>query len=178
MIDLLQTSHPDLVLTDFRKDDMDVLVRYLNDPELYRNTLSIPYPYAMKNAIAYFRQVRKFEIKYRKRKDWVLRIDNSLIGGVGALLNFGPESHKTEIGYWIASPFRGKGMMSAAVNALVDHLFTDWHFVRLEANVFTHNPASCRVLEKCGFTREGTLKKAFLKDGIYMDSFLYARVKV
>lgn len=45
-----------------------------------------------------------------------------------------------------------------------------------EAPVFAWNPASMRVLEKCGYTREGVMRKSVFKDGELIDSVLYARV--
>ncbi len=60
-------------------------------------------------------------------------------------------------GYWLAEPFWGRGIMTAAAHACVDHVFADLPVVRLEAPVFAWNPASMRVLEKCGFAREGVL---------------------
>jgi len=177
MTDRIQTSYPGMILAPIEKEDLETLVLHLNDLELYRNTLSIPHPYTMNDAINYFRQVRNFERKYGKRKEWSIRYNSRLIGGAGALMNYGPDSHKTEIGYWLASPYRGKGMMSAAVMALTRQLFSEWGFVRLEANVFSYNPASCRVLEKCGFEQEGVLKKFCKKDGEYLDTFLYSLLK-
>ena len=48
--------------------------------------------------------------------------------------------------------------------------------VRIDAAVFAWNPASMRVLEKCGFVREGVLRRSIFKDGQLIDSVLYARI--
>jgi RimJ/RimL family protein N-acetyltransferase len=55
---------------------------------------------------------------------------------------------------------------------------TDWHFlVKITAHVFTLNPASARVLEKCGFVQEGLLRKHFFKDGQFIDTWMFALFK-
>jgi RimJ/RimL family protein N-acetyltransferase len=67
--------------------------------------------------------------------------------------------------------------MSAAVRATVEYVFSRDAVVRLEAPVFEWNPASMRVLEKCGFVREGVLRRSVFKDGQLIDTVLYARIK-
>lgn len=46
--------------------------------------------------------------------------------------------------------------------------------MKITAHVFATNPASARVLQKCGFVQEGYLKKHYLKDGQYPDARLFA----
>ena len=66
--------------------------------------------------------------------------------------------------------------MTAAVRAMSDHAFSPLGFCRIETPVFAWNPASMRVLEKCGFVREGVLRQSVFKDGELIDSVLYAQV--
>jgi RimJ/RimL family protein N-acetyltransferase len=67
--------------------------------------------------------------------------------------------------------------MTAAVRGTVDYIFSQFDLVRLEAPVFEWNPASMRVLEKCGFVREGVMRRSVEKDGQIIDAALYARVR-
>ena len=67
--------------------------------------------------------------------------------------------------------------MTAAVKATADYIFGHFDMERLEAPVFEWNPASMRVLEKCGFLREGVLRRSVVKDGRLISSVLYARVR-
>lgn len=80
------------------------------------------------------------------------------------------------IGYWLAEALWGRGIMSAAVEAVSRHAFARLGFARLEARVFAWNPASMRVLEKCGYEREGRLRRSVFKDGELIDAVLYARL--
>ena len=67
-------------------------------------------------------------------------------------------------------------MTLGAVRAIVAHATGALGFARLEAPVFAWNPASMRVLEKCGFDREAVMRKSVFKDGELIDSVLYAKL--
>ena len=82
-----------------------------------------------------------------------------------------------KIGYWLAEPFWGRGIATDAVRAVVDYAFAGFDLMRIEAYVFEWNPASCRVLEKAGFTLEGRLRKTVTKDGKTIDELLYGLVR-
>ena len=98
------------------------------------------------------------------------------------------QSHVAEVGYWIGEPFMGKGYITEALQAL-----TDWVFLgegkdekgesvrkwkRLVGGVFEGNEASMRVLEKCGYVKEGILKGHVEKHGVVMDLHWYGLRKV
>ena len=67
--------------------------------------------------------------------------------------------------------------MTAAVRATAEFVLGHFDLVRLEAPVFEWNPASMRVLEKCGFVREGVQRKGVFKEGRIIDAVIYARVR-
>jgi RimJ/RimL family protein N-acetyltransferase len=67
--------------------------------------------------------------------------------------------------------------MTAVVQRLCRHAFDEYGLAKITAHVFSHNPASARVLEKCGFQEEGFLRKHFLKDGQFVDARLFALLK-
>jgi [ribosomal protein S5]-alanine N-acetyltransferase len=87
------------------------------------------------------------------------------------------KSHRAEIGYWIAKPYWNRGIMTAVVRRACQCAFEEFGLIKIIAHVFDANPASARVLEKCGFEQEGYLKKHYLKDGQYLDVRLYARLR-
>ena len=82
-----------------------------------------------------------------------------------------------EIGYWLAKPFWGRGIMTAVVRTLCDYAFAEFGLVKISAHVFANNPASARVLEKCGFVREGLLRRHYHKDGQYFDGLALGLLK-
>lgn len=95
-------------------------------------------------------------------------------GGIGLAPQ--PDVHRrsAELGYWLGEAFWNRGIMTAAVRTFTTHAFDEYDLLRIFAGVFSTNPASMRVLEKAGYTREGILKKSVVKDGQVLDQVLYA----
>lgn len=165
-------------LTEFRQEDKLNLLRYLNDPVIYQNTLTIPNPYTEADADKWLETTRANREKYGRLTNWAIRHrEAGLIGGIGSFVHTGIEGHRDEIGYWLAAPFRGQGIMTEVVRKLSDYWFETRPLVRIEAWVFSHNPASARLLEKAGFQREGFGRKFAMKDGAYLDAILMAKVR-
>ena len=100
-----------------------------------------------------------------------------MIGGVGFTGLESGKSHCSEIGYWLARPFWGRGIMTAVLHKAIELGFERLGLVKLTAHVFAGNVASARVLQKCGFLQEGFLRKHYLKDGKYLDAMAYGLVR-
>jgi ribosomal-protein-alanine N-acetyltransferase len=167
-----------IVLTEFRLEDKSNLVRYLNDPVIYLNTLTIPKNYTEADADKWLEITQANLAKHGRLTNWAIRHrETGLIGGIGRMALTGMEGHRDEIGYWLAAPFRGQGIMTEVVRKLSGHLFSSTPLVRIEAHVYEYNPASARLLEKAGFQREGLCRKFAVKDGQYIDAILLAKIK-
>ena len=67
--------------------------------------------------------------------------------------------------------------MTAVVQRLCRHAFDEYGLAKITAHVFSHNPASARVLEKCSFQEEGFLRKHFLKRGQLIDARLFGLLR-
>ena len=80
--------------------------------------------------------------------------EGAVVGIVKALVT----EHRAQVGYVVHEPFRGRGFATRAVEALVQRLEAEPGISRIWATCALDNPASARVLEKCGFEREGILK--------------------
>lgn len=153
------------------------LMEIINDPEIARRTLTIPYPYTSKDADWWIQQREQERNCDEPQRSWAIRNgEGQLCGGIGSHFKYGFNSHKDEIGYWLMRDLWGKGIMTEVVAKFVEFCSTERGLIRLEAPVFDFNAASGRVLEKNGFLLEGTARKAYSKDGAYFDSLLYARV--
>ena len=81
-------------------------------------------------------------------------VKGEAVGGIGIHPLDDVKCRSAEIGYWLSESLWGKGIMSDAVRSLVPVAFERYDIVRLQAGIFSNNPASMRVQEKCGFTRE------------------------
>jgi ribosomal-protein-alanine N-acetyltransferase len=165
-------------LSEFRSSDKPALIQHLNDRDIYERTLRIPFPYAEKDAGEWLTLYAKTTEQQGRPVHWAIRnAADALIGGCGFSDFQMGKSHRAEIGYWLAKPVWGRGIMTAVVQCLCQHAFEEFGLVKIIAHVHPHNPASARVLDKCGFQQEGYLRKHFLKDGQFIDAKLFALLK-
>jgi len=96
--------------------------------------------------------------------------DGTKIGTVFHFLN----GNYMEIGYILAPNERKKGYGSEAIKIIVDYLFLSKELVRVQAITGVNNLASCRVLEKAGFTKEGRMRNSGFIRGVWQDGVLYS----
>ena len=151
MSDLLSANFEisdELSLTEIRFSDKDSIVKHINDPEIYKNTLHIPYPYFEKDAEEFISICRRFEELFSHVDQFAIRLNGEMIGAIGFLYSSGESSHKAEIGYWISPFHRRKGIITKAINKILEIGFGEKGLFRIEANVFSDNIASKKVLEK------------------------------
>lgn len=152
-------------------EDASSLVQHANNPRVARNLRDgFPYPYAMDDAR------RWLEMVGENRTDLILaiEIDGMAAGGIGIHAGKDVYRYNGEIGYWLSEVHWGRGIMSDAVAALVDHAFLQTRWLRIFATIFQHNISSMRVLEKCGFTLEAIHKLTVMKEGELLDEHLFA----
>jgi RimJ/RimL family protein N-acetyltransferase len=167
-----------LQLSEFRSSDKPALIQHLNEPDIYQRTLRIPFPYTDASADEWLALVAKMSEQQGRATNWAIRTaDDALIGGCGFDGFQVGKSHRAEVGYWLAKPFWGQGIMTAVVQRVCRHAFEEFGLVKITAHVFSHNPASARVLEKCGFQEEGFLRKHYLKDGQCVDARLFGLLR-
>ena len=139
-----------LVLRPPALADAPALVHLLDDCRIAHNTLRIPYPYVLADARAFITSANKTgdELVF-------LITRKNAPGAIGAcgiarLTHAGPE-----LGYWVGVPFWGLGYAAEAARAVVNHAFDELGHEFLLAGARVSNPASRRVLEKCGFKWTG-----------------------
>lgn len=167
-----------ILLSEFQPSDQAACVEHLNEKEIYDRTLRIPYPYT-KESFAQWLAILEHSLReHGQPVNWAIRNESArLIGGVGFDgLEIG-KSHLAEIGYWLAKPYWGRGIMTAVVRRASRHAFDAWGLAKITAHVFAGNAASMRVLEKCGFRQEGFLRKHHVKDGRLLDAHLFGLLR-
>ncbi len=165
-------------LSELEKGDESALVKWLNDEVIYHNTLRIPLPYKIEHARDFIYYTRLMRKEHNKPTEWAIRNPaGEMIGCIGFSRIYGKYAHKDEMGYWLATPYRGKGIMTRVIAVVSDWGFEQFDLWRLEAPVFPHNPASGKVLEKNGFVAEGILHNYVLKENKPMNVIMYAKIK-
>lgn len=155
-------------------DDIDSLVRHANDPLVSRSLgHHFPYPYTHEDARIFISQALHLPDKRR----YAIEINGEASGGIGVRPGEGMERHSAELGYWLGRAYWNEGIVSAAVAAVVPLALRELRLYRLQARVLADNPASMRVLEKCGFVHEATLHRLAVKDDRVLDMLIYAMVR-
>jgi [ribosomal protein S5]-alanine N-acetyltransferase len=162
------------VVRDWDRSDKPALVRAANNRNIWRNLAHrFPHPYTEADADQWFETLERMSVPMH----WAIQVDGQALGAIGAQPGDGVDARSARFGYWLSEPYWGRGIMSAACRTVSDLVLRDFDIERLEARVFAWNPASMRVLEKCGFEREGLLRRSVFKDGHVIDAVLYARVR-
>jgi RimJ/RimL family protein N-acetyltransferase len=146
-IPVLETAR--LILRAPRLGDAKAITALANDRQVAENTARIPHPYRITDAKDWIAGANKTpnEVQYV-----ITLADRTLIGGCGLVVRDDPVP---EIGYWLGQPHWRKGYATEAVRALIDHAFDDLDYEALQSSARVTNPASRRVLEKCGFQWTG-----------------------
>lgn len=88
-----------------------------------------------------------------------------------------PHSRKTRLGYWLGSEYQGKGLMTAAARAAVDHVFSRMKFNRIEIGTMAENARSRAVAERLGFMQEGISKQCYSPEDDRSDRVWYALLR-
>lgn len=96
-------------LSEFRLDDRDRLAEALNDEEIARNTLTVPYPYTLDDADWWLTERGIRKNAGMAQTNWAIRnSEGRVCGGIAIHGKYGPKSHKDEIGYWLMRPLWDK----------------------------------------------------------------------
>ena len=164
-IPVLETAR--LTLRAPRLGDAKVVATLANDRRIAENTARLPYPYRLADA-------QEFIARANARAAETLFVITTRQGAViGACGLTAPQDETPEIGYWLGVKHWGKGYATEAVRALIDHAFTDLDCDALQSAARVTNPASRRVLEKCGFqwTGAGLNRVRALASSVPIDRF-------
>jgi len=163
------------VVRSYRHDDAEALVKYANNPNVSRYMRdSFPYPYTMADARSWLRYAVDID---HAETHFAIDCNREAVGGLGFTRFPGERRFTAEFGYWLGEAFWGRGIATAAVGGFVDWLWRETDLQRVQAGVFKPNAASRRVLEKCGFAYESTLQRDVFKDGRFVDTQLFVKLR-
>lgn len=135
----------------------------------------LPYPYTEQDAVEYIKAMLAAD--ETETFAFAVTVDNRAVGSIGVFRQGNIHRQTAELGYYIAESCWGKGMMTEAVKQTCAYVFEHSDIIRIYAEPFSHNAASCRVLEKAGFQYEGTLRSGAVKNGKVIDMKMYSLLR-
>lgn len=133
----------------------------------------LPYPYTEQDGVDYISAMLSAD----ENETFAITIDGKAIGSIGVFRQGNIHRQTAELGYYIAEEYWGKGIMTEAVKQICKYVFEKSDIIRIYAEPFAYNAASCRVLEKAGFQYEGTLRNNAIKNGKVINMKMYSLLK-
>ena len=135
----------------------------------------LPYPYTEQDGADYISAMLSAD--ENETFAFAVTVDGKAIGSIGVFRQSNIHRQTGELGYYIAEAYWGKGIMTEAVKQICEYVFRSSDIIRIYAEPFACNIASCRVLEKAGFQYEGTLRRNAVKNGKVIDMKMYSMIK-
>jgi RimJ/RimL family protein N-acetyltransferase len=165
-----------LVLRAPSASDVPAMVKFAGDRRVAENTARIPHPYGVADAERFLAEANR----QSGGATFAVVLDGAMVGACG--IEVRPD--EVELGYWIGVPFWSRGYATEAVRAVIDYGFGELGHEALQAGARVSNPASRRVLEKCGFQwtsvrlcRIRAINSAAPVDRFRLDRGLWASLK-
>ena len=142
-----------LLLRPFQFEDVDDVLAYASDPEVARY-VPLPQPYTRDDAVEFI--ARQVLADWSTQPAFAIVLEHRVVGGIGLRIQ---ESHGiAELGYALAKPHWGQGLMPEAARAVIAWGFGRYGLHKVYTFADTRNRRSWRVMEKLDMTREGVLR--------------------
>ena len=135
----------------------------------------LPYPYTVQDGKEFISAMLSAD--ENETFAFAIMVDDKVVGSIGIFRQGNIHSQTAELGYYIAEEYWGKGIMTEAVKQICEYVFDNSDIIRIYAEPFAYNIASCRVLEKVGFQYEGTLRNNAVKNSKVIDMKMYSLLK-
>ena len=143
-----------LILRPWRESDAEALFKYASDPDVGPRAGWPPHK-SVEESLQIIQTV------FNTPTMWAVELKETgeAIGCVGYLpasvSNLQIPDDQCEVGYWIGKPYWGSGICTEALRLVIDYCFNVKHYTVLWGDFFPSNPASGRVMTKCGFIDTG-----------------------
>jgi RimJ/RimL family protein N-acetyltransferase len=150
--------------------DAKAIALLANDRRIAENTARIPHPYKLADAESFIAGANKAD----GETVFLIVRNGTIMGACGVAV---ADPNAPELGYWLGVPHWGQGFVTEALHAVIDFTFSEFEHSALHAGARVTNPASRRVLEKCGFqwTGVGLYRINAIKSSAPIDRFRLER---
>ncbi len=154
----------DFTLRKWQYDDTEAITLAANNPNIAKNLRNtFPNPYSINDAQWYVNDCISNEGKNQMTRAIV--VDGKAVGSIGIFIKSDVYEKSGELGYWLSEDYWRKGITSRAVQLICKEAFSTYDIIRIFAEPFAFNAGSKGVLEKAGFTYEGTMRNGVYKNG-------------
>jgi ribosomal-protein-alanine N-acetyltransferase len=164
------------LIRPWRREDAADLALALNNKNIQNNLRDgLPYPYTAADALDYINAMlgAARDTAYA----FAITVDDRAVGSIGVFRRENIHARTAEMGYYVAQPYWGQGLGTAAVAQTCRYIFAKTDILRIFAEPFSYNAGSCRILEKNGFVCEGVMHSNAVKCGQILDMKLYALIR-
>ena len=170
----MHISTPSCILRPWSVSDAPSLTIHANNPDIARNMRDgFPSPYTRDDADRFIAMAQNQQTAIML----AIEVEGEAVGGIGIHPFSDVYCRTAEIGYWLSQPYHGRGIVTDAVRGFIPAIFEHTDIIRIFAEPFAFNAASCRILEKAGFICEGTLRNNAVKNGQVIDMKMYSNIK-
>ncbi len=135
----------------------------------------LPYPYTEQDGKDYISDM--LSANEYDTFAFAVTADNKVVGSIGVFRQGNIHRQTAELGYYVAEEYWSRGIMTEAIKQICEYVFSKSNILRIYAEPFAYNIASCRVLEKAGFQYEGTLRSNAVKNGEVIDMKMYSLLR-
>lgn len=157
-------------------EDAPEVAEALNNRNVQNNLRDgLPYPYTENDARDFIKAM--LDADRNTTFSFAITFDGKVVGSIGVFRKDNIHFRTAEMGYYIAEPSWGKGLGTGAIKQACHYIFEHTDIIRIFAEPFAYNAASCRILEKNGFKYEGTLRSNAVKNGRVLDMKIYSLIK-
>ena len=154
----------DFLLRKWEKEDAKDIAKAANNLKIAENLRNVfPYPYALEDAVWFIDDC--ISHAGTKQLSYAIEVDGQAVGSIGVFVKDDVYEKSAELGYWLSKDYWRQGITSRAVRLICREAFAAFDIVRIFAEPFAYNAGSRGVLEKAGFTYEGTMRNGVYKNG-------------
>jgi RimJ/RimL family protein N-acetyltransferase len=165
---------PGWTLRAWRASDAESLARHANDTEVWRwMSDAFPHPYTPEIARHW---VARGHVDFGG-DNWAIALDDVALGGCGIHGGEGQFRCNAEVGWWLARPYWGRGVVSRVAALLVQRAFANPVITRVFAPIHAGNERSMAVARKAGLALEGVQRLSAMKAGHPVDRHVFARYR-
>lgn len=160
-------------LRAWQRQDAQQLAAIANNKNVWNNLRDqLPHPYTVTDALQWIARCST----QNPSVNFAIVHNNEIAGSIGCVVKEDVYRKSMEIGYFIAEKYWGKGIATEGVRLMLPYMKQNFSIVRIYAEVFAHNKASMKVLQKNGFYLEGIRRKAVIKNDILIDDYVWVKL--